>query len=90
MADSENGGKNISASVPLGTLGGLLVLGLAAAAYTYFAREGEIGNPVEALQNVKPKAVRRKVGLMTLVALIENDTTRRVLVALLKAMARRS
>jgi hypothetical protein len=32
----------------------------------------------------------RRVGLMTLITLIENDTTRRVVVAALRAMARRA
>jgi hypothetical protein len=32
----------------------------------------------------------RRIGLMTLITLIENDATRKVLVAILRAMARRS
>ena len=89
MADENTDGKNISVSVPMGAIAAAAVLVLAAAVYTLIGRNGE-----EAEGNGGGKAksgnMRRRIGLMTLITLIENDASRRVLVALLRAIARRS
>ena len=90
MADAEEkeGKQNISMSVPIGGIATLVVLGLATAGYLVASRNSEPEGAVERARS-SGRAVRRRLGLMTLVTLIENDTTRKVLVALLRAMARR-
>jgi hypothetical protein len=87
--DLQNDGKpNISVSVPIGALATLVVLGLATAGYLIATR----GSEEDAVSD-KPKSgrnVRRRLGLMTAITLIENDTTRKAVLALLRAMARRA
>ena len=87
MADRQ-ASKNVSVNVPMGAIGLALALGVAAAAYALIGRD----NTEESSSGVSMpgKGVRRKLGLMTLVAIIENDATRKVLVTLLRSMARRS
>lgn len=78
-------------SVPVAPIGAIVVaLALAAAAAAYLRTESGGAIAESAAQRVRPsRNVRRKVLLTTLVTLIENDTTRKVVVAALKAMARR-
>lgn len=90
MSDElQNDGKsNISVSVPIGGIATLLVLGLATAGYLIATRSGDDEGSSE-----KPKSgrnMRRRLGLMTAITLIENDATRKVVVAMLRAMARRA
>lgn len=90
MSDElQNDGKsNISVSVPIGGIATLLVLGLATAGYLIATRGGDDEGSSE-----KPKSgrnMRRRLGLMTAITLIENDATRKVVVAMLRAMARRA
>ncbi|HLJ65922.1 MAG TPA: hypothetical protein VKX16_01010 [Chloroflexota bacterium] len=87
MAEDQNG-RNISVSVPMGIIGAALALGVAAAAYALVGRDDEEGASTSSAP--RGRGMRRKLGLMTLVTLIENDASRKVLVALLRAMARRS
>lgn len=90
MANDGNGKASVSVGVSIGTLAGLLLLAGAGAAYAYFSREGA-ENPLSGLQRPGPrKGFPRKVGLMALASMIENDATRKVLVALLRAIARRA
>jgi hypothetical protein len=97
MSEDANGGKNLSLTVPIGALGAITAIALAAAAYNYLSRNGgENGQTAKVqnskVQNAKAKggSMRRKLGLMTLVTLLENDASRRIVISLLKAMARRA
>lgn len=90
MTDETNGQANLSLTVPLGALAAAAVLGLGAVAYILYAR-GDAGGEIEGAKPAKSRGgMRRKVGLMTLIAVIENDTGRRLLLTVLKAMARRA
>lgn len=90
MTQEESDGKNVSVSMPMGAIGAAAILALAGAGYALLSRSDADG-VAGALQKAKPsKALPKKLGLMTVVALIENDATRKVVVAVLKALARRS
>jgi hypothetical protein len=89
MSEENVTDRNISVSVPMGALATALVLALAAAAYTLIGREGESEEATTG-QKTKSGGIRRKLGLMTLITLIENDTTRKLLVSVLRAIAKRS
>jgi hypothetical protein len=87
MKESENASKGIAIKAPIGALGVAAALALAGAAYTYFSRgEQASENGLKA----KTGGMRRRLSFMTLIALIENDTTRKLLVAALRAMSKRS
>lgn len=91
VSDDTGSNKGVSVSMPIGAVAAAAALGLAAAAYAFFGRDDEETPATNGVQKSRPsKGVRRKLGLMTLVTLIENDATRKVLVALLRAMARRA
>ncbi|GAC1325255.1 MAG: hypothetical protein NVS2B16_25420 [Chloroflexota bacterium] len=81
--------QKISVSVPVGAIASAVVLGLVAVAYVIMSRQDEGGIDVTGKAKAG-KGFGRKVGLKTLITLIENDATRKVLVAALKAIARRS
>jgi hypothetical protein len=89
MSD-EGSGDNFSISLPVGVVASLLLLGLAGGtAYLLMSQN----NTPAALQGRGSKPRRRfmrRIGLSALVTLIENDATRRVLVAALRALAKRS
>ena len=88
--NTENGnGSNISLSVPVGAIATAAVLGLAAAAYTLLNRDSEAPEGSSG-QKSKSGSMKRRLGLMTLATLIENDATRKVLVSVIRAVARRS
>jgi len=89
MAEESTENRNISVSVPMGAIATAILLGLAAAAYTLVSRNGEDEEPSGG-QKSKSGNMRRKLGLMTLATLIENDASRKLLVSLIRAMARRS
>ena len=89
MADENDENKNISVSVPMGAIATALVLGLAAAAYALIGRDNSDADNGSGLK-AKSGNMRKKLGLMTLITVIENDASRKVLVAFLRAMARRS
>lgn len=80
--------QKISVSVPLGAIASAVVLGVVAAAYVIMTREEDGNSDVGAKS--RSSSFGRKIGLRTLITLIENDATRKVLVAALKALARRS
>lgn len=89
MAEEDQQGSNISVSVPIGALASVAVLGAAAAAYLYLNR-GDSSMPTASGLNEKGKGLRRKVGLTTVITLLENDASRKVVLSILRAMARRA
>jgi hypothetical protein len=89
MAEDNSEDRNFSVSVPVGALAAALVLGLAAAAYALMGRDSE-ETESSSSQKARSGSMRRKLGLMTLITIIENDASRKVLLAFLRAMARRS
>ncbi len=91
---SENG---TSLTLPIGALGALLMLGIAGVAYAYMQKGADESTPStpgfvqNAVQRAKPgKSTRRKLGLMALIAMIDNDASRKVLLTFLRALAKRS
>jgi FlaG/FlaF family flagellin (archaellin) len=94
MASENDETKNVSVSLPIGAVAAAIVLGLAGAAYMLTTKSSD-----EISAKVSDRATRvsssgrgmmRKVGLTALVALIENDATRKVVVAFLRSMAKRA
>ena len=88
MAEEGNEGRHIAVSMPIGALAAVLVITAAGLAYTLLLREEDSG---EGMPRPKGKggSMRRKLGLRTLIAVIENDASRRLLLAVLRALARR-
>jgi hypothetical protein len=89
MAEEDQQGSNLSVSVPIGALATAAVLGAAAAAYVFLNR-GDSDTPTPSGLNQKGKGLRRKVGLTTVITLLENDASRKVVLSILRAMARRA
>ena len=89
MAEDDQQGSNISVSVPIGALVSAAVLGAAGAAYLFLNRGDSATSAVSGL-NEKGKGLRRKVGLTTVITLLENDASRKVVLSILRAMARRA
>lgn len=89
MADEDQQSSNISVSVPIGALASVAVLGAAGAAYLFMNRSETASSAVSGL-NEKGKGLRRKVGLTTVITLLENDASRKVVLSVLRAMARRA
>jgi hypothetical protein len=89
MADDDQQASNISVSVPIGVLASVAVLGAAAAAYVFLNR-GDTGIPSPTGIAGKGKSVRRKIGLTTVITVLENDASRKVVLSILRAMARRA
>jgi hypothetical protein len=87
MTDDEQQGSNLSVSVPIGALASIAVLGAAAAAYVLLNR-GDTSLPSATGIAGKGKKVRRKVGLTTVITVLENDASRKVVLSILRAMAR--
>ncbi|MGI8824040.1 MAG: hypothetical protein ACR2JC_00050 [Chloroflexota bacterium] len=80
--------QKLSVSVPLAAIAAAVLLGLAAAAYALTNQDESLSDKVS---KVKPsKGLGRKIGLRTFITLLENDATRKVLIAALKAISRRS
>lgn len=92
MTTENNESKNMSVSVPLGALGAVLAIAVGAAVYIVLNRgEDESVPPTPgAKAKAKAKGMRRRIGLSTAITIIENDTTRKVLLAALRAIAKRS
>jgi hypothetical protein len=87
MAEEDTGSKNRSLTLPVGALGAALALGLAAAAYNYMSSSESSDS---APSKSKSGSMRKKVGLMTLITLLENDATRKVVLSVLRAIAKRA
>jgi hypothetical protein len=91
MSEEDTDNKGVSLTLPIGALGAALALGLAAAAYTYFSNEdAEDAQSKGGQSKGKSGSMRRRLGLMTVITLLENDQTRKVVLAVLRAMARRA
>ena len=89
MTSRDSNEQNFSVSVPVGAaVAAILLAGATAAAYLIIGRPAELG--AEGGQSMPGGGFLRKVGLLGLVAMIENDATRKVVVAVLKAMAKRA
>jgi hypothetical protein len=91
LVDESNREQGVAVSVPIGVVAtGVLLAAGAAIAYVLLAKESN-GVVSEAGQAARSgKGMLRKAGLMTLITMIENDATRKVVVAILRAMARRA
>jgi hypothetical protein len=84
-------GSNFSVSVPIGALASAAVLGAAAAAYILINRnDADSTSQLSTSAKSKSKGLRRKIGLTTVITLLENDASRKVVLAALRAMARRA
>jgi hypothetical protein len=92
MADrgNESQEQSIGVSVPIAAIaaGAVVALGVASYLLSNRGQEGTTGTASNVARSGR-KAGRR-LGLNALIALLENDATRRVVLALLKAMARRA
>lgn len=86
---SENKDDAFSITLPLGAAIGAIALGAAGMAAYLMFNDNEGASPGAGLAS-SGRGMLRRFGLLGLVTLIENDATRKVLVAVLKAMARRA
>ena len=86
MAEEDSGGRNVALTLPIGALGAVLALAIGAAAYNYLSGSSD----EEAAPKGKSGSMRRRLGLMTVITLLENDATRKVVIAVLRAMAKRA
>jgi hypothetical protein len=92
VSEESDDNQNVALSLPVPVVAAGLAAGLAVAAYVLLGRSNAAVEPVDkATKATKAtKKFGRKLGLTTLITLIENDTTRKVVVAVLRAVARRS
>lgn len=90
MATNGEQGTNISFNVPIGLLGVALLAALASAAYMMTSNQEEATESPAASMTRSAKGGLKKLGLLGLASMIENDATRKVVVAILRAMAKRS
>ncbi len=95
MTSDNNENQNVSLNVPVGVIATGLVLGLASAVYMVMTRNSEettAGTVVSAAGQVSKgaKGTVRKAAITALIAAIENDATRKLVVAVLRTMAKRS
>jgi hypothetical protein len=86
MAEEDRDQKSMQLKVPLGALAAALLIAVGGAAYIMSSSDDGDSSG----KGRSKGGLRRRVGLMTLITLIENDATRKVVVAALKALARRS
>ena len=91
MTSNNNSDQGFTLSVPVGAaVAALLLAGAAATAYVLLGRtDDESASPAEGVAR-SGKSMIRRFGILGLVTMIENDATRKVVVAILKAMARRA
>lgn len=91
MASESNGDQSLSVSVPMGVVVAGVLVGLMAAAAYLMMQRGDATTSGSAGQAARSgRGFGRKIGLTTLITLLENDASRRVILAVLKAIARRS
>jgi hypothetical protein len=91
MASNNSDDAAFSVSLPVGAaVAGVLLATTAAAAFLLLGRNEETEQQSSAGARASGKSFFRRIGILGLVTLIENDTTRKVVVAILKAMARRA
>jgi hypothetical protein len=89
VASDNNENENPSVSVPVPLVAAGIVAGLAVATYIMLSRSDDNGEQASPKKKMG-KTVRRRVGLMAFITLLENDATRKVVLAALRAIARRS
>jgi hypothetical protein len=91
MTSDNTNDENFSVSIPIGAaVTAILLAGAAAAAYLLIGRTEEGAESSGSGAARSGKSMIRRLGIMGLITLIENDATRKVVVAVLRAMARRS
>lgn len=89
MSSDNSSDANFSVSMPVGAaVAAVLLAGAAGAAYLLLGRGGETEGTAQSSKG--GKSMFRRMGILGLVTLIENDATRKLVVAVLKAMARRA
>jgi hypothetical protein len=88
MTSGDERQQNFSVSIPIGAAVAGLILMMAAAAYLLMGQGSE--GESEPASPRPGSSFARRMGLLGLVTMIENDATRKVVVAVLKAMARRA
>ncbi len=89
MTSEDQSQQKVSFNVPIGVLAAAAVIGLAGAAYTLLSQSSNGEDDSTSGKTKSGGNMRKKLGLLTLITLIENDVTRKGVVALLKAMAKR-
>lgn len=95
MASRNDENQNVNVNVPIAAIVTGLVLGLAAAAYALTMRNGETMGHTTMADTASEvarggKGMLRKAALNALIAAIETDASRKLVVTVLKAMAKRS
>ena len=90
MTDENLDKAGISVSVPVGIVAALAV-GLIALTAAYLIAGREDGTTEANKGKAKSgKSLSRRMGLTALITMIENDTSRKLVLAVLRAMARRA
>jgi hypothetical protein len=90
MTSNNRDDANFSLSLPVGAaVAGVLLATAVAAAFLLLGRTEQTGESTGS-PGKSSKSFFRRVGILGLITLIENDATRKVVVAILKAMARRA
>jgi len=84
MTDDTDANQSAVPAVPKSVVLPLLLLALAGAAFLFSRAKDTEGS------GKGKKSPMKRVGMMGLITLIENDATRKVVVQVLKAMAKRS
>jgi len=84
---TENRQQNeaVSVSIPVGLVASALILLAAGAVYMLVAKPD-----IAAGESPNPKGMLRRAGLLALAGAIENDFSRKAVVAIIRAVARRS
>lgn len=91
MTSGDSNEQNFSVSVPVGAaVAAILLAGATAAAYLIIGRPGTDVESDGGSSGRKGGNFFRRMGILGLVTLIENDATRKLVVAVLKAMAKRA
>jgi hypothetical protein len=92
MADRRNDteGQSIGVSVPIGAVAVAALVALGVASYLLTNRSDETTTGTAGQVARSGRRAGRRLGLNVAITLLENDATRKVVLALLKAMARRA
>lgn len=95
MASKNGENQNVNVNIPIGVIATGLILGMAAAAFAMMRQNGETagGNTLAGTASGVArggKGMLRKAALNALIAAIETDASRKLVVTVLKAMAKRA